>query len=148
MRVPVPWVFVLGYLVGIGLQLLFPMRAQPASWIRWLGWGLLAAGAALAAWCLTIFRRRRTTTAPFGHVSQLVTWGPYRVSRNPMYVSLILLYLGETAVLAQAWPLLTLIPVVVYVNGIVIPYEESRLRATFGAAYHEYARRVKRWLGA
>jgi protein-S-isoprenylcysteine O-methyltransferase Ste14 len=149
MRVPVPWVFALGYLAGLGLQLLVPIRVHPAAarWIQWVGWGLLAVGGTVAVWCLTIFRRRRTTTIPFGHSTELVTWGPYRVSRNPMYVSLTLIYLGETALLAQAWPLLTLAPVIVYMNGVVIPYEESRLGDAFGTAYEEYAGRVKRWMG-
>ena len=149
MRVPVPWVFVLAYLAGLGLQLLVPIRPQPvtARWIHGAGWGFLAVGATIAVWCLAIFRRRRTTTVPFGHSTDLVTWGPYRLSRNPMYVSLTLIYLGEAGILAQAWPLITLIPVIVYVNGTVIPYEESRLHDTFGAAYEDYGRRVGRWIG-
>lgn len=148
MRVPVPWVFALGYLAGLGLQALIPMRA-PSHTTRiayWAGLALVSIGVVLALWCLSIFRRRHTTTVPFGQSSELVTWGPYRLSRNPMYVSLTLIYVGETGILAQMWPLVTLIPVILYVNGVVIPYEESRLRETFGAAYDEYRGRVRRWI--
>ena len=149
MRVPVPWVFVLGYLAGFGLQVLVPVRVKPetARLLYWPGMALLLVGGAAAVWCLSIFRRRHTTTVPFVRSTELVTSGPYRFSRNPMYVSLTLMYLGEAAVLAQAWPLATLILVVVYVNGVVIPYEESRLRAAFGADYEAYGRQVRRWLG-
>jgi protein-S-isoprenylcysteine O-methyltransferase Ste14 len=56
---------------------------------------LFAIGAFIAGWGLVIFRRARTTTIPGRVSSQLVTWGPYRFSRNPMYVGLITAYLGE-----------------------------------------------------
>jgi protein-S-isoprenylcysteine O-methyltransferase Ste14 len=149
MHVPVPWVFVLAYLAGLGLQAIVPIRvpSPAAPWIRWGGLVLLLLGAAVAVGCLFIFRRQRTTTVPFRESRALVTWGPYRLSRNPMYVSLTLIYLGEAGVLVQPWPLVTLLPVLAYVNGVVIPYEESRLQAAFGAPYEDYKRRVARWIG-
>src|SRR5215470_14958247 len=105
MHIPVPWVFVLAYLVGLGLHLVAPLRLAPgtARLAYWVGLALLALAAVLAVWCLSIFRRRHTTTVPFGHSTNLVTWGPYRFSRNPMYVGLTLIYVGEAGVLAQAW---------------------------------------------
>lgn len=150
MRVPVPWVFVLAYLVGVGLQLLIPLRVPApaaAPSMRAGGIVVLAAGALLAAWCLVIFRKQNTTTVPFGTSTRLVTWGPYRFSRNPMYVSLTLVYLGEAGVLGQWWPLLTLLPVIGYLNRVVVPYEESRLRESFPSEYEEYRARVRRWIG-
>lgn len=149
MHVPVPWVFVLGYLAGLGLEALIPPRVRPAAVqvVHWAGLALIAVGAALAAWCLALFRARRTTTVPFGNSTELVTWGPYRLSRNPMYVSLTLIYVGEALAWGQPWPLVTLLAVLAYMNGVVIPYEESRLRAAFGAAYEEYCERVARWIG-
>jgi protein-S-isoprenylcysteine O-methyltransferase Ste14 len=150
MRIPVPWVFVAAYVAGVGLQLLFPKRLPPVAaghWIHAGGIVLIATGAALAVWCLVIFRRQHTTTIPFGISSSLVTWGPYRYSRNPMYVSLALVYLGEAGVLAQLWPLVTLAPVLAYMNWIVIPYEESRLGVAFGNDYGTYRARVRRWIG-
>jgi protein-S-isoprenylcysteine O-methyltransferase Ste14 len=150
MRIPVPWVFVAAYVVGLGLQLAFPTRvpsATPGLCIRAGGIVLLGTGAALAVWCLVIFRSHHTTTIPFGISTKLVTWGPYRFSRNPMYVSLALVYLGEAGLLAQLWPLVTLPPVIAYMNWIVIPYEESRLRVEFGNDYEGYRARVRRWIG-
>ena len=148
MHVPVPWVFVLAYLVGLGLQVLFPFQIhEDAAIVRTAGFLLLAIGGIIAAWCLTIFARRRTTTVPFGVSSELVTSGPYQFSRNPMYVGLTLIYLGEAAVLDQLWPLLPLFAVLAYLDKVVIPYEESRLRATFGQEYERYGARVRRWVG-
>jgi protein-S-isoprenylcysteine O-methyltransferase Ste14 len=78
--------------------------------------------------------------------SQLVTWGPYRFTRNPMYVGLTLAYLGEAGILRQIWPVILLPLVVAYVNWIVIPVEESKLREVFGEEYERYQKKVRRWL--
>src|SRR5262245_51280991 len=91
LRVPVPWVFVLAYLAGAGLQLLLPVRAGSSTLIRIVGMIVFGVGGVLAAWCLFLFRRASTTTTPGETSSAFVTRGPYRVSRNPMYVSLTLL---------------------------------------------------------
>ena len=147
--IPVPWVFVLGYLAGVAIQALAPVtiHAQGPRFAVWLvGLVLVVAGSALAGWCLVIFRRARTTTVPLEKSSTVVTWGPYRWSRNPMYVALTLIYLGETAIFAHLWPAVLLLPTLAYVNGVVIPFEEAQLRAAFGEGYSDYAGRVRRWL--
>src|SRR5207249_3117984 len=104
---------------------------------RAVGVVLLIAGGSMAWWSLSLFRAARTTTIPFEAPSRLVTGGPYRFSRNPMYVSLILVYLGEAAVLAQVGPVLLLPLVIAYLHRTVIPVEEGRLREIFGDAYEE-----------
>jgi len=149
MRIPVPWVFVLAYLAGAVVQHFLPVTWPSATLVRIshvAGAALMAVGVALAAWSLGLFRAARTTTVPFESPAQLVTWGPYRFTRNPMYVSLTLAYLGEAGLLAQLWPLLFLPLVVTYVHRTVIPVEEARLRNLFGAAYEEYCTRVRRWI--
>jgi protein-S-isoprenylcysteine O-methyltransferase Ste14 len=149
LRVPVPWVFVLAYLLGVGIQHLFPVSVhapQTEKTIRGLGIAVFAAGAALAAWSLLLFRKERTTTTP-GEVSRrLVTWGPYQFSRNPMYVSLTLAYVGEAEILVQIWPVVVLPLVLAYIQWIVIPLEESRLKEAFGEEYEHYRSNVRRWL--
>jgi protein-S-isoprenylcysteine O-methyltransferase Ste14 len=95
---------------------------------------------------LLLFHRARTTTTPGETSNALVTRGPYRFTRNPMYVGLSLAYLGEMGLLAQLAPIITLLLVIAYVNWIVIPVEESRLRETFGESYVDYCSRVRRWL--
>jgi protein-S-isoprenylcysteine O-methyltransferase Ste14 len=147
MRIPVPWVFVLAYLVGVVLQafLPIPMNAKIRHVTQTAGFALLGAGAVLATWCLMIFRRARTTTIPLTMSSTLVTWGPYRFSRNPMYVSLTLVYLGEAGVLGQVWPLIFLPFVLAYINGTVVPFEEARLQEKFDDSYQRYCATVRRW---
>jgi protein-S-isoprenylcysteine O-methyltransferase Ste14 len=145
---PVPWVFVIAYLLGVGLQLLVPLtpRSQTLSLlVRFAGVALFAAGATIAGWGLVIFHRGGTTTTPGEAPAILVTAGPYRFTRNPMYVGLVLAYLGEQGMLLQVWPLLLLVLTVVYVNWFVIPVEETSLRS-FGPVYDAYRARVRRWI--
>jgi protein-S-isoprenylcysteine O-methyltransferase Ste14 len=149
LHVPVPWVFVLGYLAGIAPQRLIG-APQPGAALRtalWLaGVGLVVLGTVMAAWSLSLFQRARTTTVPLDAPSTVVIRGPYRFSRNPMYVSLTLIYLGECAIFAQLWPFLMLLPTLLFVNGVVVPFEEAQLRAAFGDRYRDYCATVRRWL--
>jgi protein-S-isoprenylcysteine O-methyltransferase Ste14 len=72
--------------------------------------------------------------------------GPYRVSRNPMYVGLAIAYLGEAGILNQVWPIILLPFTLAYVNWIVIPLEEARLQEVFQDEYECYRKRVRRWM--
>jgi protein-S-isoprenylcysteine O-methyltransferase Ste14 len=63
-----------------------------------------------------------------------------------MYVGLSLAYLGEAALLRQVWPAVLLPLTLIYLQRVVIPLEETRLRETFGPVYTEYCARVRRWL--
>ena len=149
LHVPVPWVFVLTYLGGVVLEFVFPgsfhsLESNPAGGI--LGGILLAAGVAIAAWGWLIFFKARTTTVPGRASNKLVTWGPYRFSRNPMYVGLTLAYLGEAGLLHQFWPVLLLPLTICHINWIVIPVEEARLKEVFGSEYQAYCAKVRRWI--
>jgi protein-S-isoprenylcysteine O-methyltransferase Ste14 len=103
-------------------------------------------GAALAGWGWLIFRRARTTRVPGETSTTLVTWGPYRFTRNPMYVGLFVAYLGEAGILHQVVPVILLPLTITYLNRVVIPIEEERLHEVFGAEYERYGNRVRRWL--
>jgi protein-S-isoprenylcysteine O-methyltransferase Ste14 len=148
LRVPVPWVFVLTYLAGVGIEsALHAGRLLPNSTLLTsAGRILFIAGAGLAGWGWLIFWRARTTRVPGQASSTLVTGGPYRWIRNPMYVGLSLAYLGEAAILHQIVPALLLPLTIVYLNRVVIPVEEERLHSVFGAEYQQYQNRVRRWL--
>jgi protein-S-isoprenylcysteine O-methyltransferase Ste14 len=149
LHIPVPWVFVLGYLIGIGLQLLAPAHAGSAQLPTVLpvaGAVLFVVGAGIAGWSLILFARARTTTVPGEPSKILMTRGPYRFTRNPMYVGLVLAYLGEAGMLLQIWPLVPLLFAVAYVNWFVIPVEERSLGQMFAERYSQYCARVRRWI--
>jgi protein-S-isoprenylcysteine O-methyltransferase Ste14 len=107
---------------------------------------LFGVGAVIAGWGLMLFHLARTTTTPGEASKTLVTRGPYRFTRNPMYVGLTIAYLGEMGILVEIAPLIPLLFVVAYVNWIVIPLEETKLRGVFGEVYAQYCERVGRWI--
>lgn len=148
MLVPVPWVFVLTYLVGVGLEHLPPLSVslEALPGVRVAGGVLFVIGASIAGWGLLTFRKAHTTTVPGKASSRLVTWGPYRWSRNPMYVGLTLAYLGEAGILKQVWPALLLPLIVAYINWVVIPVEEGKMREVFGEEFERYRAKVRRWV--
>jgi len=148
LRVPVPWVFVLTYLAGVGIEAAFHKgQLFPNSELLTLvGAVIFIAGAGLAAWGWLIFWRARTTRVPGQSSTTLVTSGPYRLMRNPMYVGLSVAYIGEAAILHQIVPVLLLPLTIVYLNQVVIPVEEERLHSVFGAEYKRYQNDVRRWL--
>jgi protein-S-isoprenylcysteine O-methyltransferase Ste14 len=145
---PPPLLYVAGVAAGWGLHRWhsLPITAD-ASWVRtglgaagilaWLG---LFLGAAIA------FRRAQTSLIPNRPATAIVTRGPYRFTRNPMYVSLVALYAGVTLLMNTWWPFVILPLVVVAVDRAVIAREERYLASAFPAEYGPYAARVRRWI--
>ena len=105
--------------------------------LLWLGLFLSAFAA---------FRRHRTTIVPNRPATAVVTEGPFRFTRNPMYVSFVALYIGLMLLVNSWWPLIFLPIVVMVLQRFVIAREERYLRAAFPAEYEAYARTVRRWL--
>lgn len=146
LKVPPPLVYLVAFLAGLGLHAAtgdsIPVRMATA----WLGAVPILIGVALGAGAIGMFVRARTTIIPHHRVSALVTSGPYRVSRNPMYASLALICLGSALVVGTWWPLVTVIPALWIIRNAVIAPEERYLEDTFGADYRAYEQRVRRWL--
>ena len=129
------------------MERVWPMRAlQGVPSLGAVGGIVLGIGAAIAGWGLVTFWKAKTTTVPGEISSQMVTWGPYRFTRNPMYVGLTIAYLGEALLLRQIWPVILMPLVLAYVHWIVIPLEESKLQEAFGELYAQYRARVRRWM--
>ena len=149
MRIPVPWIFVSGYLIGVPFQLLFQLKFKSPVIVKiYLVAGIIMFlfAVIIASWCLLIFRKAHNTTTPGIRSARLITNGPYRISRNPMYISLIFAYIGEAAILNQLCPLIVLPAVIYYVNNIIIPVEEELLAGEFDGEYQNYQRQVPKWL--
>jgi protein-S-isoprenylcysteine O-methyltransferase Ste14 len=108
---------------------------------------LVVAGAALGAAGSALFRREGTELNPASATNRkLVTRGPFRFTRNPMYLGLIVLTLG-IGFWVGAWPMF-LAPIAVFVttNWVHIPFEEAKMRRQFGSEYDTYVSRVRRWI--
>lgn len=146
--IPPPVQFAVVFLVGVGLDWLMPWRPawMAIGVMRWVGVALVVAGCALALAAAGRFVLRRTTLHPTGQPSRLVGSGAHAWSRNPMYLSLTVVYVGLALALGRAWPLILVVLPWASMNWAVIPFEEARLRATFGQDYADYCRRVRRWI--
>lgn len=114
----------------------------------WLPRGLLAAGALLMAMGAVAFRQHHTTVDPTrpDNASALVTSGVYRVTRNPMYLGMLLVLLAWGVALKSPVALLVVAGFVLYMNRFQISPEERALRTRFGKAFDDYCRGVRRWL--
>lgn len=123
-----------------------PSCAGPTSTM--LAAGLAGFGGAIAVSGVWQFRVARTTVHPLrpDAATALVTNGIYRFTRNPMYLGLLLALFGWALLLGQPAALLLAVAYVPVMNRLQIIPEEHALRARFGAAFHDYQARVRRWL--
>lgn len=144
--IPPPALYLLAFVVGLAIDRAVPWRPLWMHSSGWIGWLLIALGLVLGPMSAALFLLRRTTLIPTARPSTLVTTGAYRISRNPMYLGLALIYCGLAIVLGYAWPLIALpIPLLV-MSRVVIPAEEAHLQQVFGDAFSRYCQRVRRWL--
>jgi protein-S-isoprenylcysteine O-methyltransferase Ste14 len=149
-RVFPPAVPLLAILLGIGLDQLVPIRIGvelPAPARYWLG-GAIAVGAilVLGAWPVVLIRRSGQSENPWSPTTRIVDRGPFRVSRNPLYLQMVVVCIGVAVARWSVWTL-ALAPVVGWVlQRLAIAPEEAYLERKFGDAYLAYKRRVRRWL--
>ena len=106
----------------------------------------LLVGIVLNLWSARLFKQQRTTIKPFQRSETIVAKGPYRWSRNPMYLGMSLVLLGIALLLGSTTPML-IIPVFIGIISVrFIAVEERMLTDRFGPTYEEYCKRVRRWL--
>ena len=143
---PPPLIY-LGFLVlGLTLDHFWAIRLLPYRWRIPVAVLSIVAGAALMALGFQEFRRVGTQVSPLRPSTALATGGVYRYTRNPLYISLTLIYLGIAAAANDLWLLLLAIPLLVVIRYGVIEREERYLEAKFGDDYRQYKARVRRWI--
>ena len=145
-RVPPPLYYVAGFLAGVALEAAFPIGWPPLA-VTVIGAAVGFGGwLALDGMAMLSFNRAGTSMIPMKPSTALVTDGPYRLTRNPMYVGMAFLYAGIAFAVGLVWPLAVLPAVLVAVDRLVIAREEPYLERRFGADYREYKSRIRRWL--
>ncbi len=128
------------------IHIFFPVtRLFPAP-LRWIGLFIVVAGYALVIWTIRLFGRAGTTLRPFGKPTSLVVTGPYRWSRNPIYLGLALMQLGLGVLLDSALPFLVIPAFIIIMTRWFIRPEEEILQRAFGEENIAYRSRVRRWL--
>ena len=138
------------YLAGVVIGLVLRNPAWTPFLPRGLGYGLGAvliwSAVGISFWGVREMRRAGTAVNPRIATTALVTTGPFRFSRNPLYVSLTLFYLGIAIAAQSLWALALLVVVLPLVQYGVIYREEGYLEDRFGAEYVRYRERVRRWI--
>ncbi len=132
--------------VSVGLHFALPKEYRLDFACTTCGVVALVLGFLVMMWAWWLFRQSATPIRPTDRASSLVTSGPFRFSRNPMYLGIVVMLLG-IALWLGSWPML-IAPAgfFVFMSLVFIPYEEQRLLETFGDAYASYAQRVRRWI--
>jgi protein-S-isoprenylcysteine O-methyltransferase Ste14 len=144
--IPPPLIYVVPLLAGLGLRTVLPGIPLPRLVRRVLGVLLVACGGGLIFWFARTMQQTKTPINPTKPVTALVTDGPFRVSRNPAYLGMAVLYAGLALLLNMLSALLALPLVLRLVTRVVIEREEPYLEKRFGEEYREYRARVRRWL--
>lgn len=145
---PPPILYLGALLLGLIAQEIqaWPLFSVPDGGLRWVGVLLVILSVGLVRWSFVALRRTGTTANPRVPSQALVVTGPFRWSRNPIYLAMTGLYLGVTLIANALAPLLLLVPLWVVMHFGVIRREERYLAKRFGPAYLAYTSTVRRWL--
>jgi protein-S-isoprenylcysteine O-methyltransferase Ste14 len=143
---PPPLIYLAGFGVGLLLDLVFPLPLLPEGLARILGWLLISAALLSIALSLRVLFQAGTPVDPYKPTTVLVMDGPFRYSRNPLYLSLTAMYTGVAMLMNVLW-LILLLPLILWIiQRGVIAREEEYLERKFGEEYRRYKARTPRWL--
>ena len=145
-KFPPPLIFLVSILIALGLKRVWPMSVVPETVAMPMGVVFIVAAFCLALLGFRELRRHKTTMRPDEPSSAIVKSGPYRFTRNPLYVSLSALQLGIGLWTNNLWMVAMLLPVWVVMTTQVIAREEAYLERAFGDDYLAYKSTVRRWI--
>ncbi|KIZ42328.1 MULTISPECIES: isoprenylcysteine carboxylmethyltransferase family protein [Rhodopseudomonas] len=141
-----PLVLIATALLAIALGRVLPLPALEGALPVSIGLATLLTGIALDLWAILTMRRARTNIMPHRAPDRLVTSGPFRHSRNPIYLANTLLLIGIGLAFGNAWFVLGAFVSAAIVDRLAIRREERHLAAKFGADWTAYAATTPRWL--
>jgi protein-S-isoprenylcysteine O-methyltransferase Ste14 len=141
-----PLLYGLALAVGFLVQWIAPRPIVSSNTGYWIGGVLLASGVFLAIWGRRVMERAGTNVNPTLPSTALVATGPFRFSRNPLYVALTFIYVGLALLANALWVLVLIVPVLLIMHYGVVRREERYLEARFADGYREYRSRVRRYL--
>lgn len=145
-KIPPPFVGLIIILLGIASKYLFGVSFISDT-LRW-GFGALfiVGGIVLLFNSIVGFKKKKTNIPPWEPTTVIVQDGPYKFSRNPIYLAFLMIVAGEICLLNDAVALLLLIPLFLFLNNYVIPKEERYLLEKFPKEYGDYKKAVRRWV--
>ncbi len=133
-------------LIAAALHWLWGLINAPRFSLFWPGVVAGLAGAAVMLWAWLLFKRQGLAVCPTAPTLNIIKQGPYRFSRNPMYLGMLLMLLGLALSMGTLPFYLSAFAFFAVMTGTFCPYEEEKLATTFGEAYRSYAKHVRRWI--
>jgi len=147
LRLPPPAWAVLYLIIAGAVSWFYPWRALLDLRMVWLGIALPAIGLALSAWAFSLFRLEGTEIDPTSETNKsLVVGGPFRFTRNAMYLGLVMSTLGIAFWVGSLPMFAAVVLVFATANWAHIPFEEAKMRRQFSAGFDHYMRQVRRWI--
>jgi protein-S-isoprenylcysteine O-methyltransferase Ste14 len=144
-RPPIAWA--VAVLAGLALNWFLPLPFLPATALAvWLGAIVFVLALALFAWAVATMTRAGSNVPTSRPTTTIIDSGPYRFTRNPIYLAMVLGLIGLAIAFNTLWLLLTLVPFAVVIRYGVVAREEAYLERKFGDVYRHYRARVRRWL--
>lgn len=139
------------------IALLLTMFASAVHWVfhrgepiclfmPWAGTSVGLAGFGLMMWSWLIFKNQNLAVCPLQITAHITSTGPYRFSRNPMYLGMFLMLLGLALIMGTIPFSISAVAFFVIMNAVFCPYEENKLAQAFGNEYAHYQNEVRRWL--
>lgn len=141
-----PFYFLVAIVAMVAAHTLAPVARWVAPPWSYGGALLVIGGVGLNVWASGLFRRHGTAIRPFEESAVLVVEGPYRFSRHPMYLGMLLLLAGIGVLFGTVTPVVVIPAFGWFLTTKFIIQEEAALERQFGEAFRQYRRRVRRWL--
>jgi protein-S-isoprenylcysteine O-methyltransferase Ste14 len=147
---PPPLMLLIALLLAAGLDIVLPIAVLPApglgNALGWLGAIIALAALAMEAWAVMTFRAAHTNPEPWKPTLTIVNTGPYRFTRNPMYIGMTALQLGLSLVFSLEWGVVLTPLLWLAYDRLVVAREEAYLTRKFGASYQALLEQTRRWL--
>jgi len=132
--------------LSILLHFIFPIKKIIYFPYTQLGWLLIIFGGVLNVWADNIFKKEKTSVKPGEKSIKLITSGPFKLSRHPMYLGMMAILLGTAIIHGSLIGFVFPIIFIILIEILFIPMEEKNMERVFGKKYLEYKRKTRRWI--
>jgi len=138
--------FLSSLVLSIGLHFVFPIIRLIYPPYSYLGYVFIVFGGVMNVWTDTVFKKSNTTVKPYLSPTTLITHGPFRISRHPMYLGMTAVLLGAAVIHGSLIGFVLTVLFVVTMDIGFIPLEEKKCREAFDQQYLDYQKKVRRWI--
>jgi len=133
-------------LISVLLHFLLPVKQIVHPPLIYLGWLLIIAGSALNIWSDQLFKKQKTTVKPNKKPTRLIDYGPFRISRNPMYLGMAVILFGVGIFLGTITAFTGAVLFIIAMEIYFISDEEKSMHEAFGSEFENYKAKVRRWI--